>query len=519
MAQFTVIDHMGQGHVLKAGKGRTLAQAIYLHGRFPAPPLCSGLGRCRQCRVRFVSAPPAPCDAEVLAFSPEELEAGWRLACRHQPAAGMCLILPEPRLHPKADTAAGAWDATAGQPVSLAVDLGTTSLHWQVLAGGRVLASGTEVNPQMGAGSEIMSRIAYVQAHPEGGRTLQRLVLDRLRAIVRNAPARPESCCVAGNSVMTYIALGKPIDGLAHAPYRLEYMGGEIATVDGLPDMYVPPLFGPFVGGDLSAGLAWLCAGGSVSPEYPFMLADMGTNGEFILAAAPDAFMAASVPLGPALEGIGLTFGAMAEPGVATAFTLTPSGVTATVMGGGAPHAITGTGYLSLVHALYKAGLLDFEGRFAATAPASPLAARLAATLYEVRGERRFPLPGSMYLAARDIEEILKVKAAFNIAFARLLDSVGFSPADLQGVWLAGAMGEHVSPDDLEGLGFLPEGMGRLARIAGNSSLAGARLFLERPDMRAWAETAAYALQVIDLVDEPNFSDEFVARMGFVYVP
>ncbi|MDL2209816.1 hypothetical protein LJC26_03315, partial [Desulfovibrio sp. OttesenSCG-928-O18] len=38
--------------------GATLAETIYLSGLFAPPALCSGLGRCGLCRVRFISAAP-----------------------------------------------------------------------------------------------------------------------------------------------------------------------------------------------------------------------------------------------------------------------------------------------------------------------------------------------------------------------------------------------------------------------------------------------------------------------------
>lgn len=46
-------------------------------------------------------------------------------------------------------------------PFRLAVDLGTTSIHWRLLDGtGHEAASGQALNPQMGAGSDVVSRLA-----------------------------------------------------------------------------------------------------------------------------------------------------------------------------------------------------------------------------------------------------------------------------------------------------------------------------------------------------------------------
>ena len=51
----------------------------------------------------------------------------------------------------------------------------------------------------------------------------------------------------------------------------------------------------------------------SPAPRFPLLLADMGTNGEFVLLRAGLPPLLASVPLGPALEGIGLRCGGIAE--------------------------------------------------------------------------------------------------------------------------------------------------------------------------------------------------------------
>ncbi len=510
--QITVHTDAGEILTLDAAPGQTLAQALWLSGELPAPPLCSGLGRCGRCRVRFIRHAPVPVPEDGLALGSAELDQGWRLACRHVLHArtpDMEVKLPAPPAPRRRLDA-----ALPGVPLRLAVDLGTTSLHWRALAlDGTMAAHGEETNPQMGAGSEIMSRLAAA-ARPEGKARLAALVRAALQRIIAELPGPVTELCVAANTAMSAILLQKDISGLAAAPYRLDYTGHTVEALAGLPPIYIPPLPAPFVGGDISAGLA--AVEERRRPGYPFLLADLGTNGEFVLSVAPDRAFLASVPLGPALEGIGLTFGDMAGPGAITAFTLTPSGLAPTVWDGMPPRRICGTGYLSLVRVLLRAGLLGPDGNFV-HAPPSPLGGRLASLLTEVQQEPRLNLPGGLYLTARDVEEILKVKAAFSLALERLLRAAGCVAADLRHIFLAGALGEHAVPADLESLGFLPPGAGARLICVGNSSLDGAQLLLQHPSRRERLEQWRTKCVPLDLTDAPSFTAEYMRHMRFGY--
>ena len=314
---------------------------------------------------------------------------------------------------------------------------------------------------------------------------------------------------------MTLLLLGAPVDGLAAAPYRLDEPGGRtVHLADDLPETYLLPQLAPFVGGDLSAGMAALLAA-SEPPEAPFMLCDMGTNGEFLLALPDGSFFSASVPLGPALEGAGLACGNVAGPGAVSSWRLAPTGLEARCIGGGAPSrqaGITGAGYLSLMAILREQGLLEERGGFGQGT--TPLAARLARQMGTRAGEIRLNLPGGLFLAASDVEELLKVKAAFDLAVSVLLEQASLAPGQLTRLCLAGALGEHVSPRDLETLGFLPPGLGGRVAAVGNTSLAGARLVLADTAARTHAESLPGRTRNIDLTVRPHSGRSLCAACG-----
>lgn len=502
-------------------KGLTVAQAMFLHQEGPVKPLCGGVGRCGRCAARFLSAAPEPDAADLATFSPADLASGMRLACRHLAMPGM-----------EVEETAGSGTPLPADPApglaaaALAVDLGTTSLHWAALDdSGADLDRGAEPNPQLGAGSEIMSRLAFALAgHADH---LRGLILRRLRALHKGCGS-PGRLVVAGNPTMTALLTGSPLRGLASAPYLLDEKGGrEVELGDDLPPCYLPPQLGPFVGGDVSAGIVALEA--LEKPEAPWILADFGTNGEFALALPDGRLLLTSVPMGPALEGVGLSHGCLAGPGAATGFSLTPAGLNPEVMGpwsGADLRGISGTGAISLLAQLKRAGALDAQGRFMtgnASAPnaptSSPLALRLLSNVFEERGEPALGLPGHVSLRASDAEEVLKVKAACNLAFSRLFAEAGIGAQEVGALFLAGALGSHVKPSDLAELGFIPLRLRDRTRAAGNTSLAGARLLALDEAARERAAALPGRARVLDLTESPDYGSHFMQRMRFEYVP
>jgi Na+-transporting NADH:ubiquinone oxidoreductase subunit NqrF len=43
---------------------------------------CGGHGTCKKCRIRIADDPPVPSSLDIRAYTPQEINDGWRLACR-----------------------------------------------------------------------------------------------------------------------------------------------------------------------------------------------------------------------------------------------------------------------------------------------------------------------------------------------------------------------------------------------------------------------------------------------------
>lgn len=544
---------------------QTVAQTLWTDGRLVPPPLCSGLGKCGHCQVQFIAKAPPVTTEEQTYFTSEALEKGWRLACRHNAEDGMeiRLFLGTEESHPKkgiesiysqqtscaktssipTPVAEAITPATTplkatphqqidnipsspalqGQaPFQLAVDLGTTSLHWSLIdSTGQECATGAMLNPQMGAGSDVMSRIAYAQTS-QGRQTLQRLVINALRAIIDTLGVADSitECCIAGNTAMTAIMADVDMHTLAAAPYEVPFAGGTSIALPNLPPVWIPPQPAPFIGGDVSAGYSALLAHHPI--RYPFLLADLGTNGEFVLALSEEHSILTSIPLGPALEGIGLRHGTVATPGVITEWTLSPFGLQPQRLpfpeGTVAPPVagISGTGYLSLLHTLLRAGVLDEQGHFI-QCPPSPLARRISNALQRIHGELHLPLGDGIDISSGDIEEVIKVKATFSLALKQLLGVAEISVNALSQIYIAGSLGRHVAPHDLTGLGFIPaESESRIIAI-GNASLDGAKTLLTTPHMRTTIQAWVRHCERVEQTELDNFTKQFLEHMRFSF--
>ncbi len=364
------------------------------------------------------------------------------------------------------------------------------------------------VNPQMGAGSEIMSRLRYALSGDVARASLRQSVVAVLQDLVRISGA--SSLAVAGNSTMISLLLDMPLIGLAFSPYSLPWLGGQMVVLDpALPPAYVPPLLGPFIGADISAGLAYIS---TLKPEYPFLLADLGTNGEFVVALDPDHYYACSVPMGPAIEGVGLCCGSVAGQQVLSRVSLGPKGLQ---WAGGPLQGISGTGYASVLALLRRLGIVDEAGHF--QTPSMPLASRIATRIQDHPLGRIFALEEDVFVAERDIEEFLKAKAGVNVALRALVRSAGVTEGDLARIYLAGALGEHVDPGDLITLGFLSEIWREKIEVIGNSSLAGTLLALEDDGIRNWLATLSERVSVLGLVEQEDFGPMFLQAMRFAW--
>lgn len=83
----------GESRELPIEEGSSLLSLLQAAGVY-MPALCGGRGTCGKCKVKVLSGAAEPSPADRAFFSPEELDAGFRLACAGFPRESMIILLP-----------------------------------------------------------------------------------------------------------------------------------------------------------------------------------------------------------------------------------------------------------------------------------------------------------------------------------------------------------------------------------------------------------------------------------------
>ncbi|WP_225071961.1 ASKHA domain-containing protein [Desulfuromonas sp. CSMB_57] len=403
----------------------------------------------------------------------------------------------------------------------LALDLGTTSLAGRLLDGrGRVHAEAQVNNPQGVYGSDIIQRLE--RAREGEGPNLQRLLLDGLKtllaALLRQADCNAAAivaAAAAGNPGICHLLRGLPVEPLLFPPHRPRERGAVLLAAAELDvglvvPVYLFPLVSGYVGGDL---VAFLYAQQPAAPGSLFL--DIGTNGEMALYAE-GRWWATSVAAGPAFEGGGLACGMPAGPGAIVDAQLAGDDLRFTVLGGGPPRGLCGSGLAAVVAAALEGGLLDRHGTLV-----EPLAVpgNLSRHIVEVGGGRVLRLyrdaTVDLLLTQEDIRRFQLAKAAVRAGAVCLLARAGVSAERIEQVIVTGAFGFSLPAAVLKRVAMLPEIMVDRVRFAEAGVLAGCGRRLLDKDAGAQVAALAQRLQAYPLSGTPAFERAFLNAMEF----
>ena len=93
----------GRPREVRVPAGATLFDAASWNG-IAVDSTCGGHGTCKKCRMRVVEGDVPVSRLDPRAFSPDELRAGWRLACRARAEQDLRVEVPPLVTRPKAAT-------------------------------------------------------------------------------------------------------------------------------------------------------------------------------------------------------------------------------------------------------------------------------------------------------------------------------------------------------------------------------------------------------------------------------
>jgi uncharacterized 2Fe-2S/4Fe-4S cluster protein (DUF4445 family) len=378
--------------------------------------------------------------------------------------------------------------------VGLAVDVGSTTLAAYLcdLRTGELLATATDMNPQVTYGDDIMSRISYANEEPRGRERLHRAVIRAINELAREATRQVGlsvkdivDMTLVGNSVMHHLALNLNPRALGVAPFIPvveEPVDIEAADI-GLrfhpaARLHVLPLEAGFVGADNV---------GVILSEQPhrqdeiMLVIDVGTNGELLLGNR-ERLLCTSSPTGPALEGAQITHGMRAAPGAIERVRIDPKTqeVRFKVIGEDRwsdempteeiqARGICGSGIIEAVPEMFAAGIITASGRFARNLT-TPRLTEIEGLKAFVLAEAEQTATGSpIVVSQRDVRNIQLAKASLYVAAQLLMQELGVETVDR--IVLAGAFGNVIDPYYALALGMIPPCP--LAKITSAGNAAG----------------------------------------------
>ena len=494
MSEKVRIELVPLGTSVEVPRGMPLADILAANGvEFP----CGGSDLCGGCRVRVLKGTLPARIEDRCVFDEEDLERGWRLACRARAEVPVTLEVGQWATPVLADSA--RLEGSLRRGLGVAVDLGTTTIAAQLLdlASGEVLAVSTALNPQCAHGADVMSRVLFALSNE----ALTPLIREKIGAMVAGLAGERSAeileIVLVGNTVMHHLFAGLEVEPLSHAPFAPADSGEQNFTPEQL-GWSLPPgcrvrfirCLGSFVGSDILAGII---AVGLATGAGLCALIDLGTNGEIVLGNR-DRILFASTAAGPAFEAGSIRMGMRAADGAISHVFLRDGSFECHMIGNSAARGVCGSGLVDAVASGLDAGLILPGGQLAS-------------------GARRLPLADPVALDQTDIRELQLAKSAIASGMRLLLRRWGACGDDIEAVHLAGAFGNYVRIESAIRIGLLEIAPCKI-QPAGNTALRGAKMLLLSPGLEI-----PVPAEHIPLASEPEFQDTFIRCLSFPEMP
>ena len=413
---------------------------------------------------------------------------------------------------------------TSARHLGIALDVGTTTVvaHLVDLRSSETVATKAKYNSQISLGDDVISRIMYSKT-AERLKQLRDLIVndinDLITGLVMDAKAKFHDVAYivcAGNTTMVHLLLGLHPANIRREPYvpcaamppviRAAEIGIKI-NPRGL--LMVLPCVSSYVGGDVVADVL---VTGMTDSEDLSLLIDLGTNGELVIGNS-DWLVCCSASAGPSFEGGGITCGMRATTGAIEHLSLKPDGKIAeySVVGGGKPVGICGSGLIDAIAELLRIGCIDRRGRFVGRECGRRL--REAET-----GEKEFVLfPGKatalgkdIVLTEPDISNLIHSKGSIYMAAECLMNHVDMTFDDVKHIYIAGGFGNYLDIERAVEIGLLPDVDRSRFHFVGNGSVQGAKMALLSRDALNYLQVRiAGAMTDFELSSDHKYMNEY----------
>lgn len=413
-------------------------------------------------------------------------------------------------------------DIRRGKVYGIALDIGTTTLECSLFE--LDTQTGLDVsereNPQIRFGADVLSRaqMAMTGRGTELADALRNGVNSLILDICRKQGIQIRevyAMTVAGNTIMSHFFLGLDVSNIPVTPNTPAMSSAVFCRADEIgilihPEatVYVLPNAGSYVGGDIISGM--ICTK-LHEQEDPILFMDVGTNVEITLGCRHWIMVGAGAA-GPALEGGVTAMGKKAEKGTINRVeidrgTKEPK---LSVIGGGAPDGICGSGLIDLVSELYATGIIDQAGRFVGQQTG----------VIDKDGEPAYQLFSSpdreLLFTARELQNFLRSKAAMFAFLYVFLRLVGMRISDIGKIYVSGALGCGINIESAVNIGMLPDIQRDRIVPIGNSSLKGASMILLDSSLIRGVEQIQSLITYRQMSEDPDLLN---VLQGALFIP
>ena len=240
---------------------------------------------------------------------------------------------------------------------------------------------------------------------------------------------------------------------------------------------------------------------------------DMGTNGELYLINSSGEIYATSCAMGPALEGMNISWGMTADNGAITHIWSEQEIFEYHMINNGTPVGITGTALIDIIAELLDRNVILATGAFLRDHDTMllPEPAR-----FDNRGAvKQITLWNDIALTQKDIRSVQLAKGASLAASRFLLMEAGCAPEDIEQVIIAGAFGEHMDLENFKRLSFIAPFPNAQYHFLGNTSLKSAEKVCMDSSFLVMASELRDRVKEVELSMNPAFNDEFINSMNF----
>lgn len=418
---------------------------------------------------------------------------------------------------------------TSNRIYGLAVDIGTTKIVAYLidLVTGKKLDSESEYNAQLSYGEDVVSRVGYALEREGGLKTLQKAAVDTINLLIKRFESKLNikaseiyDVSAAGNTVMEYLFVGENPEPLLVTKYKVEIPRKAFIlnaadlglNVNPRAKVYCLPNAGRFLGGDTIGDI--LVSGMHKSPEISLLI-DIGTNVEVVIGSE-GWLLATTAAAGPAFEGWGVRFGMRATNGAIESVKIDPQSLKAKykVIGNTKPKGICGSGLIDLLSELFRNGIIDALGKFNRKIKSPYVREGIDGYEYVVVPRENSATGTDIVITEKDIANLIDSKSAACAAISVLMKKMRLSVEDITRVYICGAFGSYINPNNATAIGLLPEFTNARIIYLGNGSVGGAYLTLVSSKFRDEAVEVAKLLAYYDLLKDADFMDEYLA--GFV---